>query len=90
MNNIERIYRDEILRAVLGPGAQPAQAADLPRLNLIAESLAASEQAHGILRANGHGGPGLTIVEAARQVPANTGKVIRALFRPPAACTNRS
>jgi len=82
MNNIERIYRDEILRAVLGPGAQPAQAVDLSRLNLIAVSLAASEQAHGILRANGHGGPGLTIVEAARQVPANAGKVIRAVFGP--------
>ena len=82
MNNIERIYRAEILRAVLGPGAEPAQAADLHRLNLIAESLASSEEAHGILRANGHGGPGLTIVEAARQVPSNSGRVIRALFTP--------
>ena len=80
MNTIERIYRAEILRAVLGPGAEPAHAADLDRLDLIAESLAASEEAHGILRANGHGGPGLSIVEAARQVPANGGKVIRALF----------
>lgn len=33
MNDIARIYRAEILRAVLGPGAHAAKAADLHRLN---------------------------------------------------------
>jgi len=80
MNNIARIYRAEILRAAFGPGAAPAQAADLDRLNQIAERLAESEEAHGILRAKGHGRPGTTVVDSARQVPPNVREVVRALF----------
>jgi hypothetical protein len=85
MNDIARIYRAEILRAVLGPGAHAAKAADLHRLNQFAEHLAACEEAQTILRAKGHGGPSTSIVEAARQVPANVKQVIRALFSGPAA-----
>ena len=55
MNNIARIYRAEIMRAAFGPGAEPAQAADLDRLNQIAERLAECKEVHGILRAKGHG-----------------------------------
>jgi len=82
MNNIARIYRAEILRAVFGPGAGPAQAADLNRLNQIAERLAECEEVHGILRAKGHGRSGTTIVDSARQVPPNVREVVRALFAP--------
>jgi hypothetical protein len=84
MNNIARIYRAEMLRAVLGPGAHSAKAVDLHRLNQLAEHMAACEEAQTILRAKGHGGPGTTIVEAARQVPTNVKQVIRALFSVPA------
>lgn len=82
MNNIARIYRAEILRAAFGPGAAPAQAADLNRLNQIAERLAECEEVHGILRAKGHGRPGTTIVDSARQVPSNSPQVMKDLFRP--------
>lgn len=85
MNDIARIYRAEILRAVFGPSAHPAKAADLHRLNQLAEHMASCEEAQTILRAKGHGGPGTSIVEAARQVPANVKQVIRALFSVPAA-----
>jgi len=85
MNDIARIYRAEMLRAVLGPGAHPAKAADLHRLNQLAEHMAKCEEAQTILRAKGHGGPGTTIVEAARQVPTNVKQIIRALFAAPAA-----
>lgn len=84
MNDIARIYRAEMLRAVLGPGAHSAKAADLHRLNQLAEHMAACEEAQTILRAKGHGGPGTSIVESARQVPANVKQVIRALFSAPA------
>ncbi|MBD8565041.1 hypothetical protein IFU01_12320 [Oxalobacteraceae sp. CFBP 8763] len=82
MNDIARIYRAEILRAVLGSGAHAAKAADLHRLNQIAEHLAECEEAQSMLRAKGHGGPGTSIVEMARQVPANVRQVIKALFTP--------
>ena len=85
MNDTARIYRAEMLRAVLGPGAHSAKAADLHRLNQLAEHMAASEEAQTILRAKGHGGPGTSIVETARQVPANVKQVIRTLFSAPAA-----
>jgi hypothetical protein len=85
MNNIARIYRAEMLRAVLGPGAHSAKAADLHRLNQLAEHMASCEEAQIILRAKGHGGPGTSIVESARQVPANVKQIIRSLFAGPAA-----
>jgi hypothetical protein len=84
MNDIARIYRAEILRAVFGPGAHSARATDLHRLNQLAEHLALCEEAQTILRAKGHGGPGTSIVESARQVPANVKHVTRALFSGPA------
>ena len=50
MSDIVRIDRAEILRAVLGPSAHSTKAADLHRLNQLAEHLA-------LLRA-GHSGLG--------------------------------
>ena len=82
MNSIARIYRAEILRAVLGPGAEPAQAADLARLNQIAERLAESEAVHGILRAKGYGSSGLALTQIVRDVPNNTHQLLGQLFAP--------
>lgn len=82
MNNMARIFRAEILRAAFGPGAEPAQASDLQRINQIAERLAECEEVHGILRAKGHGSSGTSLTDTARQVPANVREVIRALFTP--------
>lgn len=76
-----RIYRNEILRTCFGPGAAPAQAADLARLNQIAERLAECEEVHGILRAKGHGRPGTALVDSARSVPVNVHQVLRDLFQ---------
>ena len=90
MNNIARIYRAEILRAVLGPGAAPAQAADLNRLNQIAERLAECEEVHGILRAKGHGRPGTTVVDSARMVPLDVRRVADSLFARLSAADHRS
>lgn len=84
MNDIARIYRAEMLRTLLGPSAYSAKAADLHRLDQVAEHLAACEEAQTILRAKGHGGPGTSIVESACQVSANVKQVIRALFSRPA------
>lgn len=80
MSDIVRIDRAEIQRAVLGPSAHSTKAADLHRLNQLAEHLALCEGDQTILRAKGHGGPGTSIVEPARQVPANVKHVIRALL----------
>ena len=82
MNDIARIYRAEMLRAAFGSGADPEQAADLHRLNQIAEHLAECEEAQSVMRAKGFGGPGVSILEAARRVPANVRQVMRALFAP--------
>jgi hypothetical protein len=82
MNNIARIYRAEILRAALGPCAAPAQAADLGRLNQIAERLAECEGVHGILRAKGYGAAGVSLTQIARDVPGNTPQVLKELFQP--------
>lgn len=81
MNDAIRIYRAEILRAVLGPGAHAAQAVDLPRLNQFVERLAECEQAHAILRAKGYGAPGTPLPLAASEVPTNVRQVLRDLFR---------
>lgn len=81
MNDTARIYRAEILRAVLGPGAPPSKAVDLERLNQFARHLADCEQAQAILRAKGHGAVGMTFVEIARGVPENVRGLLRGLFR---------
>lgn len=81
MNDIARIYRAEILRAVLGPGAHAAKAIDLHRLNKISEHLAECEQAQIILRAKGYGGAGLSLLDAARSVPENVRKILAGLFK---------
>lgn len=75
-----RIYRAEILRAVLGPGAQAAQAVDLARVNQISQHLADCHDAQEILRANGHGAAGMSVVDVARSVPGDAGRMAANLF----------
>lgn len=85
MNDIARIYRAEILRAVLGGNPPPAKAHDLTRLNQIAERLAACEEAQSILRAKGHGRAGMSFVDMARSVPENVKQILRDIFKSKAA-----
>jgi len=82
MNDIARIYRAEILRAVLGGNPHPAKAHDLHRINQIAERLAECEEAQSMLRAKGYGGPGSSIIDAARQVPVNAPQALKKVFEP--------
>lgn len=81
MNDIARIYRAEILRAVLGGNPPPAKAHDLTRLNQIAEHLAECEEARTILRAKGYGRAGMSFVDMARSVPENVKQILRDIFR---------
>lgn len=81
MNNMARIYRAEILRAVLGGSPHPAKAHDLARLNQIAEHLAECEEVQTILRAKGHGRAGMSFVDMARSVPENVKQILRDIFR---------
>jgi len=80
MNDIARIYRTEILRAAFGPGAGPSQAADLARINQIAQHLADCHDAQEILRANGHGAAGMSVVDVARSVPGDPRQMADSLF----------
>lgn len=80
MNNMVRIYRAEILRAAFGLGAVPSQAADLPRINQIAQHLADCHDAQEILRANGHGTSGMSVVDVARSVPGDPRQMADSLF----------
>lgn len=83
MNDVAKIYRAEILRAVFGPVAQAGRVHDMARLNQIAEHLANCEDAQSILRAKGHGTAGMTFVEVARDVPANVKRMVDNLFKLP-------
>lgn len=82
MNNIARIYRSEILRAVMGDKAIEVKVFDIQRLNQIAEHLATCEEAQSIIRAKGHGTSGMTFVELARDVPDSPLGRIKSLFAP--------
>lgn len=83
MKDAVKIYRAEILRAVLGPAAHTGKVHDMARLNQIAEHLANCEDAQSILRAKGHGSAGMTFVEVARDVPANVKRMVDNLFKLP-------
>ena len=83
MNDAARIYRAEIVRAVLGDRANLVQVADMTRLSQIAEHLAACEEAQTILRAKGHGMAGMSFVEVAATVPDNVRAKLKGLFSLP-------
>jgi hypothetical protein len=84
MNNTARIYRAEMIRAVLGPRASELKAADMARLNRIAEHLAHCEEAQAALRAKGYGRAGMTFLEVVREVPVNALGRIKGWFAPKA------
>lgn len=80
MNNIARIYRAEILRAVMGDKANEVKVSDIERLNQIAEHLATCEEAQSIIRAKGYGTAGMTFIELARSLPECALGRIKKLF----------
>jgi hypothetical protein len=84
MNSVARIYRAEILRAVLGDKANEAKVEHIARLNQIAEHLAHSEEAQTALRAKGYGRSGMSFLEVVREVPTNALGCLRTLFTPKA------
>lgn len=81
MNDTAYIYRAEILRAVFGPTAHAGKVHDMHRLNQLAERLADTEEAQSILRAKGHGGAGMSLLQIVRSVPAEAKGMLRNLFR---------
>jgi fructose 1,6-bisphosphatase len=75
------VYRAEILRAVLGAGANESKVVNIERLNQIAAHLVDCEDAKSILRAKGYGAAGMSFVELARSLPENVRGLLRDLFR---------
>lgn len=89
MNGAARIYRAEILRAVLGPAANELRADDIARLNTYAERLADSEAALAAMQAKGYGRGAASLTEAASQVPerecraaVSNHSILKRIFRP--------
>lgn len=87
MNSTARIYRAEIIRAVLGPGSTELKVSDLARLNRIAEHLANCEEAQHALRAKGYGRSGMAFLEVVREVPVNALGRIKGWFAPKTSAT---
>lgn len=70
MSDVALIYRDQMVRGVLGSRpAILAQCADLTLLNKLSQRLADDEFAHTLLRAKGYGKPGQTLSEIVRDLP---------------------
>lgn len=81
MSDIGDIYKAEILRAVLGPGAHAFKAHDSHRLRQLAERMADTEEAQSILRAKGYGAAGMSLLDIVRSVPDSARGMLRNLFR---------
>lgn len=81
MSDIGDIYKAEILRAALGPGAHAFKAHDPHRLQQLAERLADTEEAQSILRAKGYGAAGMSLLDIVRSVPDSARGMLRNLFR---------
>lgn len=71
MNTLSRTFRDEILRAVLGPDAHKVKPANAARVNQLAEIMAGGAQAKAILCAKGYGSADLPLATIAGNVPAD-------------------
>jgi hypothetical protein len=63
------IYRNQIVRAVMGRPAEGAKIANAHELNRICLHLAENEDALSVLVAKGYGGPDMSLVEAIRALP---------------------
>jgi len=81
MSDIGDIYKAEMIRAVLGPGAHAFSAHDSHRLRQLAERLADTEEAQSILRAKGYGWAGMSLLDIVRSVPDGARGMLRNLFR---------
>lgn len=82
MDVIARIYRDEILRAVIGEQANKVPVADQQKLDQLAEHMADGMEANRILRARGYGAPGKSVSDAARSVPENIRQLLHDIWTP--------
>lgn len=70
MPDLNLIYRDQMVRAVLGTRpAILAKEADTAALDRFCQRLAAAEEAIQLLCAKGYGWPSQSLVELARAVP---------------------
>lgn len=70
MINLVRVYRDQMIRAVLGSRpAILAREANTTALEQMAQRLADAEEALELLRARGYGMRGQTLVEVVRALP---------------------
>jgi hypothetical protein len=71
MINLALVYRDQMIRAVLGTGpAILAREANTTALDRMAARLVDAEEAIAQLRAKGYGERGQTLVEVVRAMPA--------------------
>jgi hypothetical protein len=82
MDTITRIYRDEILRAVLGDKAHEVPVADQAKLDQLATHMADGMEANRFLRARGYGAPGKSVADAARAVPENVRQLLHDIWSP--------
>lgn len=79
MNDIARIYYDQIVRAVIGKST--CVIADAAALERICEHLADCEEAGEIMTVKGWRKPGMSPVEVAKAVPENVRQKLKQLFR---------
>jgi len=82
MNNVAKIYRATILRAVFGPAASELKVHDMARLNQIAEHLVDCEAARSAMHAKGYGRGASSFVEVVRAVPDNAPDLLKRMFAP--------
>ena len=78
MIDLAMVYRDQIVRAVLGSGpAILAKEANTTALDRMAARLADAEEALEQLRAKGYGSRGQTLTEVAHLIPATPERATR-------------
>jgi len=82
MNNIAKIYRATILRAVFGPAASELKVHDMARLNQFAEHLADCEAARSAMHAKGYGRGASLFVDVVREAPDNSPAMLKRMFAP--------
>jgi hypothetical protein len=82
MNNVAKIYRAAILRAVAGPMASDLKVHDIARLNQFAEHLVDCEHARSAMHAKGYGRGASSFVEVVRDIPDNSPALLKRMFAP--------
>ena len=82
MNNVAKIYRAAILRAVLGPAASELKVHDIARVNQFAEHLVDCEAARSAMHAKGYGRSASSFVDVVREAPDNSPAMLKRMFAP--------